>query len=363
MRVRIKEILGKREGKYLFVDLIMMAVLAINLSLILFDFTFSSPLIQGLFERYTPGFYKLYNTYIHQDFLIIDVWFVTIFIIELVIRWILAVRNNTYHKWFFYPFIHWYDVLGCIPLGSFRFLRVLRVIGLTVRLQKLGVIDLTQTYVYSKFIKYLNIFTEEVSDRVVIQVLTGVQDEIKNGSPVLNQIIGEVIQPQKAVLVEWLSHRLQQVASEAHRDYIEDLHEYLDAKIASAIENNPELKNISRIPIVGSMVTNNLEKTVSDMINHVVDQSLQDLASPNNKEIVDDFTHLVLDTFLTEKEDMKLDGLVKNILLESLELVKNQVKIQQWKVQEQKEQEEMARQKLEKVVEGQYDEPDSPSVK
>ncbi len=362
MRVGIKEILSKRDGKFLFVDLTMMAILTINLSLILFDFTFSSPLIQGLFHRFTPGFYYLYSTYIHEDFLIIDLWFVTIFIIELVIRWIIAIKNNTYHKWFFYPFIHWYDVLGCIPLGAFRFLRVLRVIGLTVRLQKLGVIDLTKTYVYSKFIKYLNVFTEEVSDRVVLQVLSGVQDEIKNGSPVLNQIIGEVVQPQKAELVEWLSCRLQQVASEAHHDFIEDLHQYLDTKIASAIDNNPELQNISRIPLVGSMVTNNLEKTVSDMINHVVDQSLQDLASPHNKEVIDTLTHLVLDTFLTEKEDIKLNGLVKNILLESLEVIKDQVKVQQWKVQEQKVKEEMARQKLEKLVESQYDEADSLNI-
>ena len=356
MRVRIKDILSQREGKFLFVDLIMMALLTINLLLILFDFTFSSLFIQGLFERFTPGFYEFYNTYIHKDFLVIDIWFVTIFIIELAIRWIIAIRNNTYHKWFFYPFIHWYDVLGCIPLGSFRFLRVLRVIGLTVRLQKLGVIDLTQTYAYSKFVKYLNIFTEEVSDRVVLHVLTGVQDEIKNGTPVLGQIVNNVVQPQKAVLVEWLSHRLQQVMSEAHHDHIDDLQDYLHDKIGSAIKNNPELKIISRIPLVGGAVTANLEKTVSDMVNHVVDESIQDLASPHNKEIIDDITHLVLDTFLTEEEDMKLNSLVKNIVVESLELIKDQVKIQQWKVQEQMKKEERVKENLEEVVEEQLEE-------
>lgn len=357
MSTRIKEILSKREGKFLFVDLIMMAILAINLFLILFDLTFSSSLIQGLFERYTPGFYRFYDTYIHQDFLIIDIWFVTIFMTELVIRWIIAVRNNTYHKWFFYPFIHWYDVLGCIPLGSFRFLRVLRIIGLTIRLQKLGVIDLTQTYIYSKLIKYLNIFTEEVSDRVVLHVLSGVQDEIKNGSPVLNQIIKDVVQPQKAVLVEWLSFRLQLVASEAYQRNIDDLEAYLGEKIEAAIENNPELQNISRIPLVGKAVTNNLGKTVTEMVNHVVDESLQDLASPQNSEVIDDITHLVLDTFLSEEEtDIKLDGLVRDIVIESLELVKDQVRVQQWKVQEQKDKEEKARKKLEEVVVGQMEE-------
>ena len=314
MRLKIKGILSEREGKYLIVDLIMMAILIANLLLILFDLTFSSLWVQGVFERFTPGFYEFYNIHIHQDFLIIDIWFVTIFIVELVIRWIIAIKNQTYHRWFFYPFIHWYDVLGCIPIGSFRFLRVLRVIGLTLRLQKLGVIDLTKTYVYSKFLKYLNIFTEEVSDRVVLHVLSGVQDEIKDGAPVMDQILRDVVHPRKDILVEWLSYRVQQVASEAYQEYIDDIGNYFDDKISSAIDNNPELNNISRIPILGNVVTNNLEKTVNDMVGHVIDESLQDLASPQNKAVIDDIAHLILDTFIKEEGTNGLDGLVNEII-------------------------------------------------
>ncbi len=93
------------------------------------------------------------------------------------------------------------------------------------------------------------------------------------------------------------------------------------------------------------------------MVNHVVDESLQDLASPQNSEVIDDITHLVLDTFLSEEEtDIKLDGLVRDIVIESLELVKDQVRVQQWKVQEQKDKEEKARKKLEEVVVGQMEE-------
>ena len=75
MRLKIKEILSERERKDLIVDLIMMAVLTANLLLILFEFTFSSLWVQGVFERFTPGFYEFYNIHIHQDFLVIDIWF------------------------------------------------------------------------------------------------------------------------------------------------------------------------------------------------------------------------------------------------------------------------------------------------
>lgn len=60
--------------------------------------------------------------------------FVSIFIAELLIRWMVTIHQKTYHKWFFYPVIHWFDVLGCIPVGSFRWLRLLRVFSILYRL-------------------------------------------------------------------------------------------------------------------------------------------------------------------------------------------------------------------------------------
>ena len=335
MRVRIKDLLSKSDGKYLFVDIIMMAVLAVNLFLILFEFSFSSDLFKGLLERYTPGFYQFYDVHIHKDFLAIDLWFVAIFLTELIIRWIIAVRNQKYHRWFFYPFIHWYDVLGCIPLGSFRFLRVLRVIGLTVRLHKLGLIDLTKTYPYSKFMKYLNILTEEVSDRVVLHVLTGVQDEIRDDTPVVDKIFNDLIEPKRDEIIDWLSHHVQNATSVAYDEHVEELQDYLSDKVVSAIEQNKELKNISMIPVVGNFVTNNMENVVTDVINNLVDECFRDLASPRNKEMVNDVAHLVVDTFIVEEKDKPLNNLVKNIVLDSLELVKDQVRIQQWKIKEQ----------------------------
>ena len=246
MRVRLKDILSKTEGKYLFVDIIMMAILALNLSLILFEIIFSSALFKDFFREYTPGFFEFYDTNIHQDFLAIDLWFVTIFVIELIIRWIIAVKNHKYHRWFFYPFMHWYDVLGCIPLNSFRFLRILRVIGLTVRLQKFGVIDLTKTYPYRKFIKYLNILIEEISDQVVLHVLSGVQQEIKEGTPVVRQIVTDLILPQREELVSWLSLKVQEATAVAYDTHVEELQDYINQKIVVAIESNPELKTISK---------------------------------------------------------------------------------------------------------------------
>ena len=334
MRVKISELIKSRDARILVVDLVMMLILIANLVLILFDLLFSSDLIQQYLSRWFPAFYEFYLVEVHQDFFAIDIWFVAIFVVELLIRWGIAIKNNTYYRWFFYPFIHWYDVLGCIPVGSFRFLRVLRVISITVRLQKLKIIDITKTYLYAIFNKYLNILTEEVSDRVVVNVLSGVQDEIKHGNPIATRIMEEVVEPKRAVIVEWLSHRLQMIVGEAYENYNEDLRQYVELRIKTAVDNNPEISNISKIPVIGGTLADNLEKAINDIVYNIINQSIKDLGSPQNKVIIDDMTHLSIDAFSMKEQDSQLDYVAREIVVESLELIKDQVKIQQWKLKE-----------------------------
>jgi hypothetical protein len=180
----------------------------------------------------------------------------------------------------------------------------------------------------------MNIITEEISDSVVIHVLSGVQKEIKAGTPVLDQILNDLIQPRKEELVNWISYNIQEATSIAYNAHIDQLQDYINQKIVIAIDNNPELKIISKIPIVGNVVTNNLENTVCDMVDSVVDECFQDLASPRNRVVVSDVTQLVLDSFISKDEENQLNYLVKDTVLEALELIKDHVRIQQWKVRE-----------------------------
>ncbi len=349
MSIRFGEILKSRDAKIIIVDLLMMGILIANLVLILFDLLFTSALIQSLLARYTPEFHTFYDQNIHKDFFAIDLWFVGIFLIELTIRWAIAIRQKTYYKWFFYPFIHWYDVLGCIPVGSFRFLRVLRVVSIVMRLQKLKIIDITKTYIYSTFNKYLNILTEEVSDRVVVNVLSGLQDEVKTGNPLATQIMQQVVEPQRKVIVEWLSHRLQYVVSETYESYRGDLQDYVQMRIKEAVDSNNEIGNIAKIPVIGNTIASNLEKAITDIVYHVIDQAILDLGSSQNKIIINDLTHLSLDALSMQEEDEELDQVARNIVVESLELVKDQVKVQQWKAKDEQLREDRLKEKLQNL--------------
>ena len=310
----------------------MMVLLISNLLLILFDFIFAIPQVHFFLKENLYSFFEFYNQNIHQRFFEIDLWFVGIFLAELLVRWGVAIYNRTYHRWFFYPFIHWYDVLGCIPIGSFRALRLLRVFSILVRLQRLEIIDLTKSYVFGKVKKYVGIVTEEISDRVVVNVLEGVQQEITHGTPIADRIVDDVVLPHKPMLIDWISKRTQQVLGHAHENYIDEIRGYVDEKIKEAVTKNKEIKRIEQVPMLGKIVSENLERAIGDIVFNVVDGMLRDLSSAKNKAIMEDITDMAIESIVAEEKDERLDRAVKQMAVEALEIVKEQVKVQQWKI-------------------------------
>lgn len=337
--MKLSPILKREDAKFVIVDLLMMAALTVNLSLIIFDWLFASLTVQNLLRETTPAFFYWYLQNIHQKFLIIDLYFVAVYVTELLIRWIIAIRKETYHRWFFYPFIHWYDVLGSIPVGVFHFLRILRVISILVRLQKLGVIDMTQSYLYRRFRKYLDIFTEEISDRVIVKILEMMQDEVRRGGPLADRIVAEILKPQKEVLVDWISRRIQKITTTAHSAYQEDIKTYLDRLIREAVEQNKEIKTIAQIPVFGGVISSNMENAISDIVYNVARQAIEDLASPDNKILISDLSDIAIETILTREEEDRLNELAKEILIQALEIVKEQVSVKQWRVRDLEERE------------------------
>ncbi len=326
------------------VDLLMLALILVNLGWILFDGFYSSHMIQEFFATYAEPFHQWYMP-IHRNFSFYDSWFVLAFVTELLIRWFIAAWRGTYHKWWFYPFVHWYDTLGCIPVGSFRFLRILRLVSIAYRLQRNKIIDISRTYVYRQAVKYYRILVEEVSDRVVLNVLGGMRDEVSKGSPLTGRILNEVVQPRKADLVEWLSDRLQTVLSDHYGHYRPDLKDYVDERIEQAVSANKEISTLQAIPVVGSTIRHTLERAIADIVFRVVDDIVQDLSSSNNKVVIDELSGVLFDAILFEEDDERLERTVRSMLTESIDMVADEVNIQQWKLHEIRQEEVRARAK------------------
>ena len=317
------------------IDIIMMILLIINLSLIIFDWIFTVSIVNNLLQQYTPGFYQYYYNQIHLNFTAIDLMFVAAFLSEFLLSWILAIVQKVYYKWFFYPFIHWYDIIGCIPVGSLRFLRILRVFSILIRLQNLKIVDLSRTYLFAKLKKYYNIIVEEISDRVVVNIIQGVQEEIDEGGPVVDSIINQVIRPKQDILVEWISSRLEYALE---RDVLikkKELDQYVKDVIAESLSKNNELKAIEQLPVMGKMITETIQNSISNIINNIIEKIITDLASYRNRELVNDTTNIILNSIEYEDEESMLKDVFKDISIEALEIVKKQVKVQKWKIKEQ----------------------------
>ena len=316
------------------IDIIMMVLLLINLSLIIFDWLFTIPFVSNLLEAHLPGFYQFYYHEIHLNFAAIDLIFVISFLTEFMLSWILAIVQRVYYKWFFYPFLHWYDLIGCIPVGSLRFLRILRVFSILIRLQNLKIVDLSKTYIFKTLRKYYGIVVEEVSDRVVVNILEGIQEEIDEGGPVVDTIINDVIRPRQDILVEWISRRLEYALERDVMIKKKELDAYVADLISDSLAKNEELKTLAQIPVMGKLVTETIENAITNIINNILEKAIADLASYKNRELIRETTDVIMNSIEFQDDDEKLNDVFKHISIDALEVVKKQVQVQKWKLKE-----------------------------
>jgi len=322
-----------REQLGLIVDVVMMVLIVINLALIIVDWGFASPFVQAQMQAHVPAIYTWYDQTIHEHFILYDLAFVTVFVVEILVRWGLAIYRQRYHRWFFYPFVHWYDVLGCIPVGSLRSLRLLRLIAMIPKLQRTGLVDLRKTYVYTTFEKYRDIVLEEISDRVTVRIIEGLQNEIRTSQNVTQRIGEEVIAPQREALIEAVTHRLQEATAVAYDAQQEVFHEYLDAVIEDAVTRNREISTIAALPGIGRPVATLLENAISDIVFNVVDQMVTDACSLENDQAIAQVTSVSADALMSPKYDQRLNQLAKSVVLQSLDVIKDHVQIRRWKEQ------------------------------
>lgn len=332
MKINKDNLRNSRQTLFLVIDFAMLGLVFINLAWLLFDTLFTSEVVRSGLHWLAPEFTELYAATIHVNFVLYDLVFVSIFLTEFVIRWIIAVRNNIHHRWFFYPFVHWYDLLGCIPVGSFRWLRLLRIISILYRLQKYQIIDMSNLYLVRFVRKYLNILVEELSDRVVLHVLNEVQDEIDVGTPVMGRIVNEVLLPNRHLLIPWISSRINDISDNVYRPHRDDLRRYLESAIASSLAQDQKVAALEKLPIIGQAITDIIEQTVSDVAFNVVDRLATDIGSEETDVWVQEITDIVIARLLQPGD--QFNTVTKNIVVEILEVVKDEVRTQRWKLRE-----------------------------
>ena len=241
-------------------DMLVIALVSINLLLIVFDSLFIFAPFNQLLAEVLPAFYLYYEDHIHANFQGIDLLFVAVFMFDVLLGWCLAAWEKRYERWWFYPFVHWYDVLGCIPLAGFRWLRILRVFSILFRLQRLGLIHVQHWPAYGIAMRYYRILIEELSDRIVDNVLSGVQSELRSGASELpRQVMQQVLAPRREQLSSALAERIGGTASAVYQQRRLDIHRYITELVSRTLAHNEAAQRIDRLPGVGDAIVEALE--------------------------------------------------------------------------------------------------------
>lgn len=310
-------------------DVVMVTLAIININLILFDFIFSYDLAINFFSKFAPQLTDWYSINIHQNFILIDLGFVAIFVVEFIFRWIVAIYQKEYRKWFLFPFARWYDVLGLVPIGSFRFLRILRVVSIITRLQKMKVIDLRQSNFYPFINGYYKILVEEISDRVVINVLNGVKDEMGDGDDITHEIVTKVIKPNNERMVNFAMQKVQIITQQILQNNKEDIKEYLFEKVNDAVNDNSEMKMIKAVPGLGGIIRKQLDHAIADITYKVIAGIVDDVA--NGQDVfTKEINEISVNLLETIENDEELENIVRILTHETIEILKNQVSKKKW---------------------------------
>jgi hypothetical protein len=211
------------------------------------------------------------------------------------------------------------------------------------RLQQLQLIDLSKSFIYATIRKYYEILVEEVSDRVVTNIIEEMQEEISQGGPVLDTIVGDVLRPKQTLIVDWFSRRIGDAARINFDRRKSEVQSYVKDSIGEAFQKNDVIKKVERVPMIGKGLSETLEQSISDIIFIIIENAMTDLASDRNRPVVEEATDIVFGAIETRDDDDQLNGIVLDTLIEILEVVKTEmVQVKRWKLRELAESNEKA---------------------
>lgn len=309
---------------YLGYDILMMVVIIVNLVCILANTILMSHFAQWFSELIQQtSLLTFYKTDLHPWVKCTETWFICFLVIEFLLRWLYAVIQKHHQRWFFFPFIHWYEILAIFP--ALRFLRLLRVGIIAYRLHELGYkVVPTQWQKSGRF--YYNVLMEEISDRVVLTVIDGVKHELDT-SETHKKIIHDLVDHHRILFAQTLTALLQETLATEFKKQQIHMAEGMGDVIERAISETPEFTQVLRlIPIVGSRIEDQIQHIGKRLGKNVAYHLLEPLTvqpNPTYQLIAKKLSELNID-------NQHLEKLVESMVYESLESIRKQVKIKQW---------------------------------
>ena len=317
----------------LFYDIAMLIAIVIDLTIIVIDLVLMSDFVLHLAQWLSASEpLQYYASVIHPKLRIAGGIFTLFLIAELGIRWLIAIIQKHYLRWFFFPFVHWYEVLGCFP--QLRALRLLRAVVIGRRMHQLGYKILPDSWIQKgKF--YYDVILEEIADRVILTATSHIRQQMQSEAE-SHQLLGKIVSNNRDTIAQTMTDFINQnlALNQHNTQQISQTVAYqVGAAIQQAITDTPEIhRYTSMIPIAGSHIESQIHSIAQHVGENVVTALTERLTDPQVVEnLTDSITKIVTNT---EIDFTPLEDLILMLAEEGLTAFEQQVKVQQWKLHE-----------------------------
>lgn len=316
---------------YLVYDVFMLGIIVINLLCLCANLFLMSSFGELFFnEIYLPEVLAFYKAELHPWVIKTEGWFILFLIIELSIRWLIAIINKHHQRWFFFPFVHWYEILAIIPY--LRFLRLIRAGVIAYRLHELGY-KVIPDNMMQKILFYYRVLMEEISDRVVVSVIDGIKYELDTSSS-HKKIIHDLVDHHREIFAQALAEVLQESLAKELKSQQKHIADNVGLIVKKAIEDTPQLTQLLRlIPIAGSMIESQIQSIGQRLGENITTGLIQPLSSGSVEK--PNATYLLISEKISHINihNETLEKLIESAVYESLEALRKQVKIKQWQIE------------------------------
>ncbi len=328
----IAQQIGKPSRWQLLYDAVMMVAIAVDLLLMGLDALLMSSFMAKTaswlgVSAWVSGYGQLWHPWLK----VVGGFFTLFLVVELLVRWGIAIGQKRYYRWFFFPFIHWYEVLGCAP--QLRALRLLRAAVIGYRLHQLGYKILPKRWL-SAITFYYGVVMEEISDRVILTAIDNIRAEIRNTDGHLVQTIIDNHREALEMAITEVLHQELTPLLKSKPDHLPAFAKPLAAQVGQAIQQSltqtPELRRTLRlIPIAGSLIENQMLSLGQHIGENLTLSLTKNLTQPEQLDRV--YTEIAKSLAQIDTTSPALEKLVGDIIDDSLTALANQVRIQQWK--------------------------------
>lgn len=313
---------------FLVYDIFMVFIIIFNLFCLCANFFLMSSIGTWFFDHiHLPQVLEFYRTYLHPWVITTEAWFIGFLIVELLIRWAIAIINKHHSRWFFFPFIHWYEILAVIP--HLRFLRLFRAGIIAYRLHELGYKIIPENW-SKQGLFYYHVVMEELSDRVVLTVIHGIKRELETSSN-HKRIIHELVDHHRQQFAVTIAELLQESLATELRAQQDQISKGVGKIVNQAIEDTPELTQLLRlIPIVGGRIEQQIQSIGQRLGENITSGLIQPFSTGSERSINPNYQLIAQRMSEINIDNKHLEELVESVVFESLEAIRQQVKVKQW---------------------------------